>query len=194
MQRLRMEIEQSKAGEARGNPNQEPLRNPIPNNTQQQTTASQVPPICLPSRAASRVSVGWKPTLHPVHKSKPGTVYSRKAKKSGGREPPSSDSSSSSSSSEKSDSSKSSDHGSEPSQDEIEDTNKAPLRRKTEVHNIATPRSPIPVMAATKTRTQVKTKTESRSGQDTPRSRGRSSTGGAGGGDGGGNRRGSDPG
>eukprot|EP00971_Amphidinium_carterae_P058904 1164524-Amphidinium_carterae.1 len=93
-------------------------------------------------RGTPHVSVGWKPSLQPVHNKKPGTVYSRKAKKNGGRGPPSSDSSSSSTSSKKSDASAT------PHDYESEHTDESPLstRKGAEVHNIATPRSPVPIL------------------------------------------------
>eukprot|EP00971_Amphidinium_carterae_P158974 3152022-Amphidinium_carterae.1 len=90
---MRIELDQRKAGEA--NQTREiPSRNPIPNK-QTNNSAGRVPQIAFPLRGSPQASVGWKPTLQPVHNQKPGTVYSRKAKNDGGRGPPSSDSSSS---------------------------------------------------------------------------------------------------
>eukprot|EP00971_Amphidinium_carterae_P134649 2668584-Amphidinium_carterae.1 len=136
MERMRIELEQKKAGEAH-RVTETPSRNPIPSE-QTNNKAGRIPRIAFPTRGTPHVSVGWKPSLQPVQSKKSGTVYSRKAKKDGGCEPPSSDSSSSSASSEKSEASKSSHH------EDTDDTDESPLRKGAEVHNIATPRSPIP--------------------------------------------------
>eukprot|EP00971_Amphidinium_carterae_P299014 5940253-Amphidinium_carterae.1 len=134
MQRMRIELDQRKAGEAHQT-KEIPSPNPIPNK-QPDKSVGRVPQIAFPLRGAPHVSVGWRPTLQPVHNKTPGIVYSRKAKKNGGREPPSSDSSSSNESSEKNNSSKSS------HDKESEDTDELPFRKGAEVHDIATPRSP----------------------------------------------------
>eukprot|EP00971_Amphidinium_carterae_P290243 5762918-Amphidinium_carterae.1 len=71
MQRMRLELEQKKAGEAHL-VKEKPSLKPIPNE-QTNSTAARVPHIAFPSRGTPRVSVGWRPTLQPVHNKKPGT-------------------------------------------------------------------------------------------------------------------------
>eukprot|EP00971_Amphidinium_carterae_P162437 3220193-Amphidinium_carterae.1 len=124
MQRMRFELEQKKTGEAH-QIKEKPSRKPIPNE-QTNNTAARVPQIAFPSCGAPHVSVGWRPTLQPVQSRKPGTMYSRKAKKDGGREPPSSDSPSSSEASEKSNVSSTS------RDNDTEDTDESPLRKGAE--------------------------------------------------------------
>eukprot|EP00971_Amphidinium_carterae_P252777 5018558-Amphidinium_carterae.1 len=70
MQRMRIELNQKKAGEA-NKAKEKPSLNPIPNE-QTKNNAARVPHIAFPTRGAPHVSVGWKPSLQTVQKQTTG--------------------------------------------------------------------------------------------------------------------------